>query len=72
MQATNEEQDCEWQAAASGSSAIIATEPESHDTRVEFRHASGHLGEKRPGFYLILLRNEIRHRSLRDKPTLTV
>ena len=41
-------------------------------TRVEFRHASGHLGERRPGYYLILLRNEIRHRTLREKPALNV
>ena len=40
--------------------------------RVDFRQASGHLHEKRPGYYLILLRNEIRHRSLREKPALTV
>ena len=35
--------------------------------RLDFRHASGHLKEKRPGYYLILLRHEIRHRSLREK-----
>jgi hypothetical protein len=39
--------------------------------RLDFRHASAHLRHKRPGFYLIMLRNEIRHRSLRDKPVLT-
>ena len=40
------------------------------ESRLDFRHASSHLNEKRPGYYLILLRNELRHRSLRDKPTL--
>jgi hypothetical protein len=38
--------------------------------RLDFRHLSSHLNQKRPGYYLILLRNEIRHRSLRDKPAL--
>jgi hypothetical protein len=38
--------------------------------RVDFRHVSGHLSQKKPGFYLILLRNEIRHRSLKEKPGL--
>ena len=44
---------------------------QSDSVRVDFRHASSHLSQKRPGYYLILLRNELRHRSLRDKPTLT-
>jgi hypothetical protein len=39
--------------------------------RLDFRHVSSHLSQKRPGFYLILLRNEIRHRTLREKPALT-
>ena len=38
--------------------------------RLEFRHASCHLSQRRPGFYLILLRNENRHRSLKEKPSL--
>jgi hypothetical protein len=39
-------------------------------SKVDFRHISSHLNQKRPGFYLILLRNELRHRTLRDKPAL--
>ena len=39
-------------------------------SRLDFRHLSSHLSQKKPGYYLILLRNEIRHRSLRDKPAL--
>jgi len=35
--------------------------------RLEYHHASGHLRERGPGYYLILLRNELRHRSLRRK-----
>ena len=38
--------------------------------RLDFRQASNHLSQKKPGYYLILLRNELRHRSLRDKPCL--
>ncbi len=70
MRATNEQQKV-GQAGGDGNSSI-APGAVSGETRVEFRHASGHLGEKRPGFYLILLRNEIRHRTLRDKPVLNV
>ncbi len=47
-----------------------AAQPRLDHGRVEFRHASSHLKEKRPGYYLILLRHEIRHRSLREKPAL--
>lgn len=39
-------------------------------SRVDFHHASSHLNQKGPGYYLILLRNEIKHRSLRGKPNL--
>ena len=39
-------------------------------SRLDFRHLSNHISQKRPGYYLILLRNELRHRSLRDKPAL--
>lgn len=38
--------------------------------RLDFHHASSHLSQKGPGYYLILLRNEIKHRSLRGKPGL--
>ena len=69
MRATNE-QNGEVKVAHGSSSLSVGGVPEG--ARVEFRHASGHLGEKRPGFYLILLRNEIRHRTLRDKPALNV
>jgi hypothetical protein len=40
-------------------------------SRLDFRHISNHLSQKRPGYYLILLRNELRHRSLREKPAVT-
>ena len=40
--------------------------------RLDFHQASSHLSQKGPGFYLILLRNEIKHRSLRSKPSLLV
>jgi hypothetical protein len=40
-------------------------------SRLDFRRVSSHLSQKRPGYYLILLRNELRHRSFRDKPALT-
>ena len=38
--------------------------------RLDFRHFSSHLSQKKPGYYLILLRTELRHRTLRDKPAL--
>jgi hypothetical protein len=38
-------------------------------SRLDFRHISSHINQRKPGYYLILLRSEIRHRSLRDKPT---
>ncbi len=49
-----------------------AVQPEDGpgDSRLDFRHVSNHISPRRPGFYLILLRNELRHRSLREKPTL--
>ena len=37
---------------------------------LDFHQASSHLKQKGPGYYLILLRNELKHRSLRDKPTI--
>jgi hypothetical protein len=39
-------------------------------SRLDFRHFSSHISQKKPGYYLILLRNELRHRSLREKPAL--
>jgi hypothetical protein len=39
-------------------------------SRLDFRHLSSHLSQKRPGYYLIMLRNELRHRSIREKPAL--
>ncbi len=36
-------------------------------SRLDFRRISNHLNRKQPGYYLILLRNELRHRSLREK-----
>jgi hypothetical protein len=38
--------------------------------RLNFRDFSNHISQRKPGYYLILLRNELRHRSLRDKPAL--
>lgn len=40
-------------------------------SRLDFRHISSHISQRKPGYYLILLRNELRHRSLREKPALT-
>ena len=40
-------------------------------SRLDFRHVSNHLSQRKPGYYLILLRTELRHRSLREKPALT-
>ena len=40
---------------------------ESRETRLTFHQASGHLGQRGPGYYLILLRSELRHRTLRRK-----
>lgn len=37
---------------------------------LDFHQASIHLKQKSPGYYLILLRSEIKHRSLREKPTI--
>jgi hypothetical protein len=45
-------------------SAAPAQEP----VRMSFRQASNHLNPERSGYYLILLRNELRRRSLRVKP----
>lgn len=39
-------------------------------SRLDFRHISNHLSQRKPGYYLMLLRSEIRHRSLREKPAL--
>ncbi len=39
-------------------------------SRLDFHQASMHLKQKGAGYYLILLRNEIRHRSLREKPAI--
>jgi hypothetical protein len=40
-------------------------------SRLDFRHISSHLNQKKPGYYLILLRSELRHRSLREKPSVS-
>lgn len=39
--------------------------------RLDFRHLSSHISQRKPGYYLVLLRSEIRHRSLREKPAVT-
>jgi len=39
-------------------------------SKLDFRHISSHISQRKPGYYLILLRNELRHRSLREKPAL--
>jgi hypothetical protein len=49
---------------------IAHRETASDSFRLDFRRVSNHLSQKRPGYYLILLRTEIKHRSLREKPTL--
>ncbi len=36
------------------------------NSRLDFHHFSNHLSRKKPGYYLILLRSELRHRSLRQ------
>jgi len=38
--------------------------------RLDFHQLCNHGTKNRPGFYLMLLRTEIRHRSLREKPLL--
>ncbi len=55
-----------------GETRSITSRSENDQTvfRLNFRHASTHLSQKRPGYYLILLRSELRHRSLREKPIL--
>lgn len=40
-------------------------------SRLDFRHLSSHISQRKPGYYLILLRSELRHRTLRDKPAVT-
>lgn len=45
--------------------------PDPLTLRVDFRHLSSHISQRKPGYYLILLRRELRHRSLRDKPAVT-
>gem|GEM_PF-2041091 len=52
------------------SCAVRRLAGESAGSRLDFRHVSNHLNQKRPGYYLILLRTELKHRSLRDKPSL--
>jgi hypothetical protein len=37
-------------------------------SRLDFRRASYHLNPKTPRYYLVLLRSELRGRSLRGKP----
>jgi hypothetical protein len=49
---------------------IAHRETASDSFRLDFRRVSNHLTQKRPGYYLILLRTEIKHRSLREKPAL--
>jgi hypothetical protein len=74
MQLINEQfQDSElalaaWQNRKDGA---LRRETAQFLSRLDFRHISNHLSQRRPGYYLILLRNEIRHRSLREKPTVT-
>ena len=58
--------------AVGGRMKLNETFPNAHpkaprDTRLSFHQASGHLAEREPGYYLILLRTELRHRSLRRK-----
>jgi hypothetical protein len=64
----NQRENLSPRSAAAMDRSLMAPDPNAH--RLDFRHASAHLSQKRPGYYLILLRNKIRHRSLREKPSL--
>jgi len=59
--------ECPWQSRRDD---LVHRDTAQFLARLDFRHLSSHLNQKRPGYYLILLRNEIRHRSLREKPAL--
>lgn len=58
---------------AKASSEPAANEAEappagSNTAPLDFHETSTHLSHKRPGYYLILLRNELKHRSLSERP----
>ncbi|MBI2950351.1 MAG: hypothetical protein HYY23_22195 [Verrucomicrobia bacterium] len=59
-----------WSPAEGWESDRTLRRDSAEASRVDFHHASSHLSQKGPGYYLILLRNEIKHRSLRGKPGL--
>lgn len=46
---------------------MFVPEIPDNDSRLDFRRASGHLSQKESGYYLVLLRTEIRRRNLRGK-----
>ena len=48
-------------------SLMFVPEIPDNDSRLDFRRASGHLSQKESGYYLVLLRTEIRRRNLRGK-----
>ncbi len=54
-----------WGGLRSGSDIAQALDLQAPGSRLEFHCASSHLSQRKPGYYLILLRNELRHRSLR-------
>jgi len=60
----------QWSPTESWESDRVRRRDSEEASRVDFHHASSHLSQKGPGYYLILLRNEIKHRSLRGKPSL--
>jgi hypothetical protein len=53
-----------------GRNVTVHQETAQFLARLDFRQASSHLSQRKPGYYLILLRTELRHRSLREKPAL--
>ena len=50
-----------------GRQAMRIPEQQPSGPRLDFPYVSSHLRQEKPGYYLILLRNELRHRSLRRK-----
>lgn len=68
MSVENENLQCEQPGNNAARAVEIVHDDSSQNSfRVDFRQASSHLSQKRPGYYLILLRTEIKHRSLREK-----
>ena len=49
----------------SGKEAAQLSEQLGISSHVDFHHASNHLSQREAGYYLILLRRELHHRSLK-------